>query len=135
MIDRRNFVAGLGAAACAHPLRAQASERGLDLALENGMFWAGSADGATTDAVGIAAGRIVALGRERVRALTRLSSLRVDVKGAFGMPAFADAHTHFLSGSLTLTHPDLLSATDRASFAERIGAAARAAQRSLVQAT
>jgi len=126
MIDRRTFVAGLAAAACAHPLRALANARGLDLALENGVFWTGSAEGTTTDAVGIADGRIVALGRHRVRALTRRSTRRVDIKGAFGMPAFADAHTHFLAGSLILTQPDLLGATDRASFAERIGAAARA---------
>lgn len=129
-IDRRAFVTGAvstaAAAACAYPLRALAGARGLDLALENGVFWTGSPTDATTDAVGIAGGRIIALGRDRVRALTRHSTQRVDLGGAFGMPAFADAHTHFLAGSLVLTQPDLLGATDRASFAERIGAAARA---------
>lgn len=127
-IDRRTFIAGAAAtaAACAYPLRVLAKTRGLDLALENGIFWTGSLAGTTTDALGIADGRIVALGRDNVRALIRRSTQRVDVKGAFGLPAFADSHTHFLDGSLVLTQPDLLGATDRASFAERIGAAARA---------
>lgn len=129
MIDRRAFIIGAtaaGIAASAMPFRVLAKTRGLDLALENGVFWTGSPDGATTDAVGIADGRIVALGRDEVRALRRRTTQRIDLGGAFGMPAFADAHTHFLAGSLVLTQPDLLGATDRASFAERIGAAARA---------
>ncbi len=126
MIDRRTFVKGLAGAACAYPLRAAAAGTTLDLALENGRFWTGAPRGTTTDAIGIAHGRIVALGIEKVRALSDRGTRRVDLKGAFGMPAFADAHTHFLAGSQVLGQPDLLGATDQATFAQRIGAAVSA---------
>ena len=69
---------------------------------------------------------IVALGIGKVRALSHRGTRRVDLKGAFGMPAFADAHTHFLAGSQVLGQPNLLDATDQAAFAQRIGAAASA---------
>ena len=126
MIDRRAFVKGLAGAACAYPLRAVAARTELELALENGRFWTGAPDGSTTDAIGIAHGRIVALGSGKVRALSHRGTRRVDLKGAFGMPAFADAHTHFLAGSEVLGQPNLLDATDQATFAQRIGAAASA---------
>ena len=126
MIDRRTFVKGLAGSACAYPLRAAAARTELDLALENGRFWTGAPGGITTDAIGIAHGRIVALGIEKVRALSHRGTRRVDLKGAFGMPAFADAHTHFLAGSQVLGQPDLLGATDQATFAQRIGVAASA---------
>jgi predicted amidohydrolase YtcJ len=126
MIDRRAFTKLIAGTACSYPLRAIAARTELDLALENGRFWTGAGDSTTIDAVGIAHGRIVALGHERVRALSGRGTRRVDLKGAFGMPAFADAHTHFLVGSEVLGQPDLLGASDQATFAQRIGAAASA---------
>jgi predicted amidohydrolase YtcJ len=51
---------------------------------------------------------------------------RLAAQGAFAMPAFIDNQTHFLKGALAEAQPELLSATNRAEFAERIGRAARA---------
>ena len=126
MIDRRTFVKGVAGAAGLYSLRVAASRAELDLALENGRFWTGKGTGTTTDAVGIRGGRIVALGKAKVRALSGRGTQWVDLKGAFGMPAFADSHTHFLAGSEVLSQPDLLGARNQAEFAQRIGAAASA---------
>lgn len=126
MIDRRSLLtAGAGLAALL-PLRALAAERGLDLALVNARVWTPGGGGARLSAVGIVGERIAVVGAAQVKALTTSATKVVDLKGAFLMPAFTDNHTHFLIGSTTLSQADLLSATDRADFAARIGAVAKA---------
>ena len=70
--------------------------------------------------------RIVAVGNDAVRAAISRRTRVVELSGAFAMPAFIDNHTHFLKGALAQAQPELLSATNRAEFAERIGRAARA---------
>lgn len=130
MPDRRTFLAcaaaSAGAAALAGPLRALAAVRGLDLALVNGSVWTGVPGAPRAQAIGIAGGRIVAVGDGPVRRLIGRGTRVIDLGGAFAMPAFTDGHTHFLQGAVTLTQPDLLGATSRDDFAARVGRAARA---------
>jgi len=124
-IGRRQFLGGGAALSLAGPLRA--ADAGLDLALVGGIVWTGMPQLPRADAIGIAGGRIAALGSEAVKAGTASRTQVVQLGGAFAMPAFIDNHTHFLKGALALTQPDLLGARSRAEFAERIGRAARAA--------
>jgi predicted amidohydrolase YtcJ len=124
MFDRR-MVLGGGMAWLAIG-RALAMERVLDTALVGARVWTGNPRRPVSDAVGIAGGRIVAIGAGAVRAATGKTTRVIDLKGAFVTPGFIDNHTHFLIGSATLSQPDLLSATDRADFAARLGKAAQA---------
>jgi predicted amidohydrolase YtcJ len=126
-IGRRQFVStGIGSVALAmmRPLAAQSA--GLDLAFVGGAVWTGVSASPRTDAIGVISDRIVAVGNEAVRAAITSKTRVVDLRGAFAMPAFIDNHTHFLKGALALAQPELLGATSRAEFAERIGKAARA---------
>lgn len=124
MIDRRTMLAGMAAWAAAG--RAMAAERVLDLALVGARAWTGDPARPFADAIGIAGDRIVAIGADAVRAASGPRTRVVDLQGAFVTPGFIDNHTHFMIGSATLSQPDLLSAKDRADFASRLGAAARA---------
>lgn len=125
MLARRTFLGTAAAVAFAPKLRALAVDHGLDVALVNGSFWTGVPDAPRDKAVGIIGDRIAAIGDSQVRSLINRRTKVIDLHGAFGMPAFADGHTHFLRGSLTLTQPDLLGSRNRAEFAARVGAAAR----------
>lgn len=124
MIDRRMMLAA-GAAWLAAG-RALAAERVLDLAITGVRAWTGDPHHPFTDAIGIANGRIVALGAAAVRAATGPGTRVLALDGAFVTPGFIDNHTHFMIGSAILSQPDLLSAKDRADFAARLGVAARA---------
>lgn len=122
-ITRRSVIAsGAAALACG---RAFAATRQLDTAYINARVWTGDAKG-TTDAVGIAGGRIAAVGAAAVKAASSKATRIIDLKGAFLMPAFIENHTHFLKGAMALSQPELLDAKSRTDFAERIGRAARA---------
>lgn len=106
--------------------RALAAERKLDVAYTNAKVWTGDPRRPFTDAVGLVGNRIAQVGSAAVRAASAASTRVVDLGGAFVTPAFIDNHTHFMIGSATLSQPDLLSAKNRADFAARLGAAARA---------
>ncbi|AQR75729.1 amidohydrolase [Sphingomonas sp. LM7] len=124
MLSRRQLIGQGAAMVLAGP--ALAAERSLDLALVNARVWTGEGAFATLSAVGVIGDRIAAIGAGAVRARSGSGTRVVDLQGAFLMPAFIDNHSHFLKGSRTLTQPDLLSSKDRADFAARLGAAARA---------
>lgn len=126
MISRRTFVAATGVSMLAHRALAAARSTGLDIALVNGRFWTGVPGAPVATAIGITGERIGAVGDNAVQSLITRRTRVIDLAGAFGMPAFTDAHTHFLAGSEVLGQPDLLNATSRADFADRLGAAARA---------
>ena len=126
-IGRRQFVStGIGSVALAmmRPLAAQPAAP--DIAFVGGVVWTGASASPRTDAIGIVGDRIVAIGNEAVRAAITSKTRVIELRGAFAMPAFIDNHTHFLKGALALAQPELLGATSRAEFAERIGKAARA---------
>lgn len=124
--SRRALVISLGAAMLARHRLTQAAPTGLDVALVNGAFWTGLFSAPAIGAIGIRGNRIAAIGSDHVQSLVTRRTEVIDLHGAFGMPAFTDAHTHFLQGARILSQPDLLGATSRAEFAERVGAAARA---------
>ncbi|MCP3732984.1 amidohydrolase [Sphingomonas sp. MG17] len=121
-VNRRSLLASGAAALACGPLFA--ATRKLDVALVNGRVWTG-VRGGRSDAVGIAGGRIAALGRAAVKAASGPGTKVIDLKGAFVMPAFIDCHTHFLRGSINLSQPDFLSLKTKAEFVERVGAAVR----------
>lgn len=126
MIDRRSLLLAGAGLTLLTPLQALAAERGLDVALINARVWTPGAGAPRLSSVGVVGERIAAVGAAQVKALTTARTKVVDLEGAFLMPAFTDNHTHFLTGATALTQVDLLSAKDRADFAARIGAAARA---------
>ena len=132
MIGRRTFVAAVGVSLLAHRALAAARAKGLDVALVNGRFWTGVPGAPMAGAIGIAGARLGAIGDQQVRSLITRHTQVIDLAGAFGMPAFTDAHTHFLAGSVVLGQPDLLNATSRADFTARIAAAARSRPESWV---
>src|SRR5690606_30211291 len=104
-IDRRAFVGTAAAAFLCGPLLA--ASRRLDIALINCRVWTGERGG-RSDAVGIASGRIAALGADAVRTASGPGTQIIDLKGAFVMPAIIDCHTHFLRGSNFLQEPEFL---------------------------
>lgn len=124
-IGRRHFIlSGVAAASCG---RSFVETQKLDTALVNASVWTGDRGG-RSDAVGIAGGRIAALGGDAVRAAIGSATRVVDLEGAFVMPAFIDCHTHFLLGSNGLLQPDFLSVKTKQEFIDLIGAAVRRLQ-------
>lgn len=102
----------------------------MDMILLNGRVWTGVPGSPMAEAVGIRDGRIRAIG-----ATAGMERLRgpdtevVDLAGRLLMPAFVDAHTHFLSGGFQLASVDLRPAASRADFVERLGAYAATRER------
>ncbi|MEC3948146.1 amidohydrolase [Sphingobium sp. HWE2-09] len=126
-ISRRNLLAG-GAGSVAMALmsaRGWAKGQALDTAYMNAMVWTGQGAPALS-AIGIAGGRIAALGSAAVKAHTTKATRVIDLGGAFVMPGLIDCHTHFLIGSDLLTQPNLREAKSPQEFARIVGEAARA---------
>lgn len=124
MINRRLFVMGStawGLAGCTLQ-----HERSLDVAYVNLQAWTGDDRNPSTDAIGLVGNKIAALGQSAVQSHTGPRTRIIDLGGAFVTPGLMDNHTHFLTGSSRLAQPDLLSATSRQDFANRLGKAARA---------
>ena len=123
-ISRRDLLAG-GAGGLAWAL---AGTRGwaaaLDTAYVNAIVWTGQGMPARS-AIGVADGRIAAIGADAVKAASTGATRTIDLDGAFVMPGFIDCHTHFLIGSDLLTQPNLREAKSPQEFARIIGEAAR----------
>lgn len=125
-ISRRDLLAG-GAGGVALALmstRGWAKGQALDTAYVNALVWTGQGV-PTLSAIGIAGGRIAALGSAAVKAHTIRATRVIDLAGAFVMPGFIDCHTHFLIGSDLLTQPNLREAKSPQEFARIVGEAAR----------
>ena len=120
ILSRRGLLGAGAAMIAAGPLRAVAP---IDTAYINAAVWTGTG---RSDAIGVAGDRIVALGADAVRAASGKRTRVIDLGGAFLMPGFVDAHTHFLLGAATLVQPSLRDAATPAEFARRIGEGARA---------
>jgi predicted amidohydrolase YtcJ len=97
----------------------------LDAAYVNARIWTGTPGAPLATALGTVADRIVALDDGPVRQLIGKRTRVVDLQGAFVVPGFIDAHTHFLAAAATLVPPDLRTAKTREEFARRVGDAAR----------
>lgn len=76
----------------------------MDLLFYNGNILTIDADRPRAQAIAIRDGRIIAVGSDDDLAEFRRSAKRaVDLDGATLMPGFIDAHTHFVSGGMTLS--------------------------------
>jgi predicted amidohydrolase YtcJ len=128
-IDRRQLLAGAAAAGFGSLGFRQAAlaapGRGVDTAFVNGRIWTGESADVVADALGISGGRVVALGREAVTALSGMATRVVDLGGAFITPGFIDPHVHFTLAALQLGQPVLRNAKGREEFTDIV---ARAAQ-------
>lgn len=125
-ISRRNLLVGGGGSVALALLagRGWAKGQSLDTAYINATVWTGQGAPALS-AIGIAGGRIAALGSAAVKAHSSKATRVVDLAGAFVMPGFIDCHTHFLIGSDLLTQPNLREAKSPQEFARIVGEAAR----------
>jgi predicted amidohydrolase YtcJ len=91
----------------------------------NGSIWTGDAKQPNAEAIAIAEGGIVAVGRsDAIRKLAAPSTRIVDLRGAPVVPGFIDNHVHFVSGGLALDRVDLRDAQTPAEFSRRIAEAA-----------
>ena len=89
----------------------------LSVAIVNGKVW--SRPGAT--AVAVAGERIAAVGTDdEIRGLTRRDTRLVDAQGASILPAFNDAHVHFLMASRSLGELDLFGVETQAEIERRV---------------
>jgi predicted amidohydrolase YtcJ len=77
------------------------------LVLVNGKVWTGAAAKPYVSAVAMREGRIVAAGTDAQARAAAPGARVIDLKGAFAMPGFNDAHVHFLGGSQGLTKVEL----------------------------
>ena len=125
--DRRQFLAAGSSLFLAPQVLFAASE--LDTAYVNARIWTGIPGAPLATAIGISGARIAAVGEGPVRSLigskTGKKTRIIDLKQAFVVPGFIDAHTHFLLAAATLVPPDLRHARTRGEFTRRIEEAAR----------
>jgi predicted amidohydrolase YtcJ len=98
----------------------------LDTAYINGRIWTGAGPAIFTDALGIKADLVAAIGADAVRSRTGRSTRTIDLKGAFVTPGFIDPHVHFVTASTMLSQPSLRDIANPKEFIDRIGAAATA---------
>ena len=97
----------------------------MDLAFVNGVVWRPGVRRPAT-AVACSEERIVAIGSDReIRALIDKDARVIDARGGTIMPAFNDAHVHFLMGSRSLSELDLFGVTSQPDVEKRITAYAR----------
>jgi predicted amidohydrolase YtcJ len=100
--------------------------RGPDLILKNGRIWTGSERHAWAEALAIAGGKIVRVGRtSEVVALAGRNSRVINLRGRLAIPGINDAHIHFLSGSLGLSEVDLVGARSLEEIQHRVSEFAR----------
>ncbi len=79
------------------------------------------AAGSSTDALAVRGGRIVALGRADVRAVTGSRTELVDLHGRLLLPGFQDAHAHPVFGGLLRARCDLTAASSAAECLRIVG--------------
>jgi hypothetical protein len=108
---------------------------GADLILLHGKIWSGEPAATTgetsaatriVEAVAIANGRILAVGRdEEMRTYKGLNTEVVDLRGRLVVPGLADSHVHFIQGGFQLLAVDLKDARSEEEFVRRIADKAR----------
>jgi predicted amidohydrolase YtcJ len=128
MLGRRRLLTGAGvtaAAAIARSAFAGTADH-LDTAYVNARVWTGAGPDTRTDAIGIKADRIAAIGRDAVRSRIGKGTQVIDLEGAFVTPGFIDPHVHFVKASQMLSQASLRNAASPQAFVEQVGAAARA---------
>lgn len=84
----------------------------VDLIVINGKVYAGDGEADLAEAVAIRGNKVIRVGSNReIQRLRRAQTTVVDAKGGAVVPGFNDAHTHFISGGLSLDQVNLLDAT------------------------
>ena len=111
-------------------LRGNELPHGADLILLHGKIWTGEpvttrgetpAPARMVEAVAIADGRILAVGRdEEIRAYKGLNTEVVDLRGRLVVPGLTDSHVHFIQGGFQLLGVDLKDAHSEAELVRRI---------------
>ncbi len=96
---------------------------GADLILLHGKVWTGEpvvtrgeapAPARMVEAVAIANGRILAVGRdEEIRTFKGPNTEVIDLRGRLVVPGLADSHVHFIQGGFQLLEVDLKDAPQR----------------------
>ncbi len=92
-----------------------------DLVVLGGKVWTGNPIQPEAQALAVAGGRILAVGKSvEIRRLAGSRTRVLDVKGRRIVPGFIDDHTHFMRGGHTLQTIDLRDATNESEMAERL---------------
>lgn len=100
----------------------------VELLVVNARPWSDGALLPGADAVAVAEGRVLAVGRGRdLEGVARRSTLRLDARGATVTPGITDSHVHLLEWARSRAQADLRGATSRAEALARLArfAAAR----------
>jgi len=120
----RGIVAAIGAAAAA--LQGQPLLRApADIILVNGRMYTLQASRPWAEAVAITGSRIAAVGSSaEVRALAGTGTRVIDLRGAFALPGFNDAHVHIDSTGALLVGVNLLDVHEPSAFTSRVREAA-----------
>lgn len=93
----------------------------VDLVLFNGRVLTMEASSPIAEAVAVHQGRIFAAGsNSELDALKSGARKSVDLRGATLMPGFIDAHTHFVSGGMSLANVNLVGARTMAEMQRRV---------------
>ncbi|HEX2283051.1 MAG TPA: amidohydrolase [Thermomicrobiales bacterium] len=93
----------------------------VDLVLYNGRVRTMDDALPQAEAVAVHQGRIFAVGsNDDLDSLRRSARQAIDLDGAVLMPGFIDAHTHFISGGMSLANVNLVGATTMAEMQRRV---------------
>jgi predicted amidohydrolase YtcJ len=97
-----------------------------DLVLVNGSVYTLDADKPWAEAVAVRGERILAVGDgAEVERLAGPTTRKIDLKGAFALPGFNDAHVHVDGTGALLTGANLLDVHEPVAFRQRLEAAAK----------
>src|SRR5262245_151309 len=83
----------------------------VDLIVINGRVYTADGQGTMAEAVAVRGNKILTVGTTReVQRLRRPQTVVVDARGGAVLPGFDDAHTHLVSGGLSMNQINLLDA-------------------------
>lgn len=106
---------------------AQREDGPVDLIVLNGRVYTADGNGTMAEAVAVQGNKILRVGTSReVQRLARPQTVVVDAKGGAVLPGFNDAHTHLVSGGLSLSRLDLSEAGTQAQVEDALRAWAAA---------
>jgi len=97
------------------------SRQVADIILTNGRIYTLNAQSPWAEAVAIAGGKVIAVGKADMIAGYRGSNTKVmDAAGRLVLPGFVDCHIHFMDGALGLTRVDLNGADSIPEIQKRV---------------
>lgn len=93
-----------------------------DLVVINARIWTGVPGQADAEALAVREGRLVAVGRsDDVHRLAGAAAKVLDAGGRRIIPGLTDAHTHIISGGISLARLSLRDVPDKAAFIRAVG--------------